>query len=87
MERARVVLVALAEMLRTLLSNLDLKRTTLLVTGDHGNLEDLSSKNHTLNKVPTLIWGAQAETLARRISSLADITPAILETLEASRSL
>ncbi|HEX8175380.1 MAG TPA: hypothetical protein VF543_09690 [Pyrinomonadaceae bacterium] len=87
MERARVVLKALAEMLRTVLSNLDLKRTTLLVTSDHGNLEDLSSKNHTLNKVPTLIWGAQAETLARRITSLADITPAIMETLEASRSL
>ncbi|HEX8745911.1 MAG TPA: hypothetical protein VF717_01860 [Pyrinomonadaceae bacterium] len=87
MKRARVVLVALAEMLRTLLSNLDLKRTTLLVTSDHGNLEDLSSRNHTLNMVPTLIWGAQAKALARRITSLADITPAILETLEASRSL
>ncbi|HKS26810.1 MAG TPA: hypothetical protein VJS44_03275 [Pyrinomonadaceae bacterium] len=83
MERARVVLKALAEMLRTLLANLDLKRTTLLVTSDHGNIEDLSSRNHTLNKVPTLVWGAQAERVARRIKSLADITPAIVETLEA----
>lgn len=81
MEGARTVLRALAEFLRALLSNLDLQRTTLLVTSDHGNIEDLSSKNHTLNQVPTLVWGARAERVARRINSLADITPAILETL------
>lgn len=87
MERARSVIQALALMLRTLLSNLDLGRTTLLVTSDHGNLEDLSSRNHTLNQVPTLVWGAQAQRVARRINSLADITPAIVETLVAGRSL
>lgn len=87
MVRAREVIKALARFLRTLLSNLDLRRTTLLVTSDHGNIEDLSTKNHTLNRVPTLIWGRQAERVARRINSLADITPAIVETLEAARSL
>ncbi|MBD0370977.1 MAG: alkaline phosphatase family protein [Pyrinomonadaceae bacterium] len=81
MERARSILKALAEFLRALLSNVDLRRTTVIVTSDHGNIEDLSSRNHTLNKVPTLIWGAERERLAARINSLADITPAILETL------
>jgi 2,3-bisphosphoglycerate-independent phosphoglycerate mutase len=81
MERARTVLLALAEFLRTLLSNLDLRHTTVIVTSDHGNIEDLSSRNHTLNLVPTLIWGAGRERLAGRISTLADITPAIVETL------
>ncbi|HEY0321673.1 MAG TPA: hypothetical protein VGC66_11995 [Pyrinomonadaceae bacterium] len=81
MESARVILRELAQFLRTLLVNLDLRHTTLVVTSDHGNIEDLSSRNHTLNPVPTLLWGAHAEAFSSRIRSLADITPAILETL------
>ncbi len=81
MERARVILVELARFIRTLLSNLDLERTTVMLTSDHGNIEDLSLRNHTLNLVPTIIWGAHRERIRGRIHSLADITPAILETL------
>lgn len=81
MDSARLVLRELARLLRTLLEHLNLQRTTVLLTSDHGNIEDLSSRNHTLNLVPTLIWGAQSERLSRRIRSLADITPAIMETL------
>jgi 2,3-bisphosphoglycerate-independent phosphoglycerate mutase len=81
MALARRVLQELARVLRTLLSELDLNSTTLIVTSDHGNIEDLSSRNHTLNPVPTLIWGKARERFARRIRSLADITPAIVETL------
>jgi 2,3-bisphosphoglycerate-independent phosphoglycerate mutase len=87
MKRARVVLPELALVLRTLLSNLDLRRTTLIVTSDHGNIEDLSTRNHTLNPVPTLLWGAHKERMAERIRSLADITPAIVETLAAQETL
>jgi 2,3-bisphosphoglycerate-independent phosphoglycerate mutase len=81
MGRARTVLTALSQFLRALLSNLDLRQTTALVTSDHGNIEDLSSRNHTLNLVPTLVWGADRQRIASRIASLADITPAIVETL------
>jgi hypothetical protein len=79
MEAARIILVNLARFVRHLLSQLDLKRTTVLLTSDHGNIEDLSSRNHTLNPVPTLIWGEQKELVAARVRSLADITPAIVE--------
>lgn len=81
MERARTILTELAKFLRTLIDNLDLRRTTLIVTSDHGNIEDLSFRNHTLNPVPTLLWGARAREMAGRIKSLADITPAILHAL------
>jgi 2,3-bisphosphoglycerate-independent phosphoglycerate mutase len=81
MEAARVVLVNLARFVRHLLSQLDLKRTTVLLTSDHGNIEDLSTRNHTLNLVPTLIWGEHKETIAARVRSLADITPAIVAIL------
>ncbi|MBV9211566.1 MAG: alkaline phosphatase family protein [Acidobacteria bacterium] len=80
-EQAREVLSNLARFIRTLLSRLDLSSTTLLLTSDHGNIEDLSARNHTLNQVPTLIWGEQRDALSARIKSLADITPAIVEAL------
>jgi hypothetical protein len=80
-DEARRVLPMLARFIRTLLKNLDLSNTTVLLTSDHGNIEDLSVRNHTLNPVPTIIWGRHCELLAQRIRNLADITPAILAVL------
>jgi bisphosphoglycerate-independent phosphoglycerate mutase (AlkP superfamily) len=80
-EAARVVLASLARLLRALLARLDLQRTTLILTSDHGNIENLSSRNHTLNLVPTLVWGEHRDRVARRINTLADITPSIVEAL------
>jgi 2,3-bisphosphoglycerate-independent phosphoglycerate mutase len=81
MQTARVVLKNLARFVRALLARLDLESTTLLLTSDHGNIEDLSSRNHTLNQVPTLVWGKRREHIARRVRNLADITPALVEVL------
>lgn len=81
MPKAREVLTSLARFIRELLARLDLKTTTVILTSDHGNIEDLSSRNHTLHEVPTIIWGAQREQVAARIKNLADITPAIVELL------
>jgi hypothetical protein len=78
---ARTVLQNLAAMIRGLLDRIDLLQTSVILTSDHGNIEDLSTRNHTLNKVPTIVWGADKEHIAERINSLADITPAIVETL------
>lgn len=81
MELARSVLTSLALFIRELLIRLDLERTTVILTSDHGNIEDLSSRNHTLHLVPTIIWGAQRERIAARIRTLADVTPAIVALL------
>jgi len=80
-EAAGRVLRALALFIRSLLDKLDLKQTTIILTSDHGNIEDLSVRNHTLNPVPTIVWGEHRETLAARIHSLADITPGIVDVL------
>jgi 2,3-bisphosphoglycerate-independent phosphoglycerate mutase len=85
-EAARHVLTNLARFVRQLLSQLDLEHTTVVLTSDHGNIEDLSTRNHTLNAVPTLIWGRHKESVAARVRNLADITPAIVETLTAESS-
>jgi bisphosphoglycerate-independent phosphoglycerate mutase (AlkP superfamily) len=68
-------------MIRRVLANINLTSTTMVLTSDHGNIEDLSTRSHTLHPVPSIIWGAGSHQIANRISSLADITPAIVSLL------
>jgi 2,3-bisphosphoglycerate-independent phosphoglycerate mutase len=81
MVQAKVILQQLATFIRELLGLLDLDRITVILTSDHGNIEDLSVRNHTLHQVPTIIWGAKRHEVATRIQSLADITPTIVALL------
>lgn len=53
-------------------------QVTLIVSSDHGNLEDLSSKHHTLNPVPLLVLGPQAAAF-NAMTDITDITPKIVE--------
>ncbi len=53
---------------------------TLIVTSDHGNLEDETTRGHTLNPVPLLVRGPLAERFAG-LSSLLEVTPRILRCL------
>jgi hypothetical protein len=78
---AKTILTSLALFIRELLTKLDLNGTTVILTSDHGNIEDLSLRNHTLHDVPTIVWGAQRAHVAARIQTLADITPAIVALL------
>ena len=80
-EAALAVLRDLARFVRAVLGSVDLSRVTVLLTSDHGNVEDLSTRNHTLHDVPTLAWGPAREHVRARVRTLADITPTILEIL------
>ncbi len=80
-KKAETHLPQLAEFIRETLKLIDFEKTTFILTSDHGNIEDLSVRNHTLNDVPTLIWGRKKEEIAARIKDLSDITPAILHIL------
>lgn len=53
----------------------------VIITSDHGNIEDLTERGHTRNPVPTLLIGAARRVLAGRIAGLADLTPAIVAAL------
>jgi len=77
-EKAKSHLPMLAEFIRETLKRLD-PNTTFILTSDHGNIEDLSVRNHTLNDVPTIIWGRNNEQVAKRIIDLTDIAPAIVD--------
>lgn len=81
--KAREHLPQLAEFLRETLRRVDLENATVILTSDHGNIEDLSVRNHTLNDVPTVVWGRKNRTVAERVKTLADITPAIVRLLTA----
>ncbi len=80
-EKAQIHLPKVAEFVREVLKAVDLEKTTVILTSDHGNLEDLSVRNHTLNDVPTIIWGRKKDEVSLRIKDLTDITPAIIDLL------
>jgi hypothetical protein len=86
MDDALIVLRELARFVRAVLARVELSRTTVILTSDHGNVEDLSKRNHTLNQVPTLAWGRGSARVASRVRSLADITPALVELLTSAEA-
>jgi hypothetical protein len=75
------VLAKVDELVRGVLDGSTLDDTLVVVTSDHGNLEDLTAKGHTRNPVPTIHIGARREQIALPIYSLTDLTPAILKLL------
>lgn len=49
----------------------------LIITSDHGNIENKSRRTHTRNPVPTIIMGDGHAELARTVRSLLDIAPLV----------
>jgi 2,3-bisphosphoglycerate-independent phosphoglycerate mutase len=47
----------------------------VIVTSDHGNMEDMSHRKHTCNDVPTVIIGAARDAFCADFSTLADLVP------------
>src|SRR5205823_13836653 len=47
----------------------------IIITSDHGNMEDLSIRHHTENDVPTVVIGGARHVFADGFTSLQDITP------------
>lgn len=77
MPRALDALHRLDRFLRALVAGLG-PDDSLVVTSDHGNLEDLSTRNHTLARVPVLGFGRAAG----RVEAVRDLTglaPLLLE--------
>lgn len=56
---------------------------SLVVISDHGNLEDLSTRNHTLAQVPVLALGPAARRL-ESVKALTDVAPLLWELSAAS---
>ena len=83
MAAALSLLAAFDAVLGGLLAAWDDEAGIILITSDHGNLEDLSVRGHTTHPVPALVIGAPG--LRRRFTAglrdLTDVTPSILRLL------
>jgi 2,3-bisphosphoglycerate-independent phosphoglycerate mutase len=86
MEQAHSEILKIDQFLDALLSSIDLDKHSVILTSDHGNIEDLSVKTHTRNQVMTLLWGRGSRELKGKIQSLTDVTPSILWAMEAFHS-
>ena len=74
------MLTRLDGMIAGLLASLP-SSVTLLITSDHGNLEDPATKGHTYNPVPLIVRGPGAGYFAG-VHDLTGVTPAILDYLQ-----
>jgi len=80
-DRALTLLARIEAFLASILGVVDLDTTLVLVTSDHGNIEDLSVKGHTRNPAMTLLFGCGREEVASRLHSLTDVAPALLRAM------
>lgn len=96
MEAANDLLVSLDDVLGGLLEVWDNENGLVLLTSDHGNLEDLSTRRHTLNDVPLLLIGSRGlreqfinglitQSNRQAKLDLSDVTMAILKFLNQAR--
>lgn len=76
---ARTILTALDGLFKRLLDRIDWKQTLFVISSDHGNVEDLNTKSHTLNPVPLVAIGKGAGRLAA-CEDLTDVAPRLFET-------
>ena len=51
---------------------------TLVMTSDHGNIENMTERTHTRNPVPLIVFGPREEFIRQRVESLVDVTGAVL---------
>ncbi len=78
LEEGRVVAAKLDRLAAALEREMDPRRDLILLTSDHGNLEDMSGGQHTLNPVPLIALGHGAARLLGKVRALTDLVPALL---------
>ncbi len=83
MQAACKLLETLDAVLEGLLASWQDDEGLILITSDHGNLEDLGTRRHSANPVPCLLIGSRElrRRFARNLRDITSITPAILEFL------
>ncbi len=79
MESAISIIETVDSFLAELTSLMNFEEDVLIITSDHGNIEDCSVQTHTMNKVPVIILGKKADAINMRINSLVDIMPFVIE--------
>ncbi|MBQ9431751.1 MAG: peptidase [Kiritimatiellae bacterium] len=81
-EKAATTLSILDQFLGGVLRLCEAAGVLVILTSDHGNIEDLSTRGHTRNPIPLVTVGPGAEAFRNGITSLIDITPRLLKLFE-----
>lgn len=83
MEQAIALLEQFDRVLSGLMEAWEVREDLILITSDHGNMEDLSTRRHTNHRVPGLLIGPSdlRKRFSENLSSIAGITPAIIDLL------
>ena len=83
MTQALALLESLDAMLGGLLEAWRDEEGLILITSDHGNMEDLSTRGHTMNPVPAVIIGEERarRKVAESARTLADVAPALIRVM------
>ncbi|MFA6233222.1 MAG: alkaline phosphatase family protein [Bacteroidota bacterium] len=75
--KAREVLGEVDNLLRGIYDHVDRSRTLVIVTSDHGNMEEISVKTHTRNPVPAILFGNREGFAVQGLFSLSHLVPAV----------
>lgn len=78
LNEAESVLRSLNAFLETLIHEAAASETIIVLTSDHGNIEDVRTRGHTRHPVPFAVVGLRADELKAKVRSLVDVTPAIV---------
>ncbi|MCB1190052.1 MAG: metalloenzyme [Leptospiraceae bacterium] len=76
-EAAKLVIYNIESFMQGILDYTDESQDQIIITSDHGNMEDLSHGKHTHNKVPTFLYGKYSNEFKEKVYSISDITPTI----------
>lgn len=87
LEAAVAHLEMIDEALGGLLAAWDDARGLLIITSDHGNIEEKDHRQHTRNPVPTILVGAGHAALSQQVNDLTDIARLVRATLKLSSAV
>ena len=79
LEESIQILIQLEQFILSILKNSNLQEKLIILTSDHGNIEDLSIKTHTYNLAPLIVWGKYKDKILAEVNSIVDVTNAILK--------
>jgi bisphosphoglycerate-independent phosphoglycerate mutase (AlkP superfamily) len=69
-------------LIEALLQKISIKETTLIVISDHGNIEDIRVKSHTMNPAYMALWTTDND---YTFNSILDIYPFLISVIMKNR--
>ena len=86
-EKATKMIEKLDFVIKGLIDTWNFEKGMILISSDHGNLEDLSTRKHTLNNVPAFLIGNSdcQQLFSEKVLSICDLAPFMHEIIVRSK--